>query len=112
MGNGRYADKLTYEQWFIFNKTNRGHLNFLETVTIVCFLILVTGVELPEVAIALGGIYGLFRPLFFLKNRLIGFIPGVLCTFGLFGTALYTCSVAHAEILALSGDAKPVAHAP
>ena len=93
-GSGVYADKLTYEQWFTWNKSNRGHLNFLETVTIVCFLVLVTGIEMPWTAITLGSIYGAFRPLFFLKNRLFGFIPGVLCTFMLFGTSLYTCMTA------------------
>ena len=69
----------------------RGHGNFVETVAIVTFLVLVTGIELPWVAIALGGTYGAFRPLFFMKNRLVGFVPGVLCMFGLFGTSLYTC---------------------
>ena len=29
-GNGIYADKLSYEDWYKFNKKQRGHLNFLE----------------------------------------------------------------------------------
>ena len=90
-GSGRYSDKLTYEEWVNFNKAQRGHLNFLETVTIVCFLVLVTGLVMPWAAMILGGIYGAFRPLFFLRNRLVGFIPGVLCLFSLFGTSLYSC---------------------
>ena len=98
-GNGVYSDKLTYEQWFTWNKANRGHLNFLETVSIVCFLVLVTGIELPWTAITLGSIYGAFRPLYFLNNRLIGFVPGVLCIFCLFATSLYTCFVAWSATL-------------
>ena len=30
MGNGWFADKLTYEQWFLFNLDQRAHKNFLE----------------------------------------------------------------------------------
>ena len=97
MGSGRYSDKFTYEQWFSWNRLQRGHLNFLETVTIVCFLTLITGMELPWLAIGLCGTYGLFRPLFFMKNRLVGFVPGVLCTFGLFFASLYTCFVAYGK---------------
>ncbi len=74
-GNGVYADKLTYEEWFRFNKVNRGHLNFLESVTIVTFVILVSGLEFPRAAVILGSLYALFRPLYFLQNRFIGFLP-------------------------------------
>ena len=91
MGNGTYADKLTYEDWVKFAKAQRGHLNMLETVTIVVFLVLVTGLEFPMTACALGSIYGLFRPLYFMQNRLFGFVPGVVCLFALSGTSMYTC---------------------
>ena len=64
-GNGVYSEKLTYEHWHLFNRAQRGHLNFLESVTIVRFLVLVTGLEMPWVAIALGSIYAAFRPLYF-----------------------------------------------
>ena len=90
IGCGVYSDKLSYADWFRWNKINRGHLNFLETVTIVTFLTLVTGLYMPWTAIVLGGTYGAFRPFYFLNNRLIGFVPGVLCTFGLFFTSLYS----------------------
>ena len=29
-GYGVYSDKLSYEDWIRWNKTNRGHLNSLE----------------------------------------------------------------------------------
>ena len=80
-------------------------MNFIESVTIVCFLVLVTGIYMPWTAIALGSIYGAFRPLFFLKNRLFGFIPGVFCMFTLFGTSLYTCYEAYRQVENLK-DAK------
>ena len=104
-GAGRYSEKLSYHDYIYFNKMQRGHLNFLETVTIVTFLTLVTGLELPWTACALGGIYGAFRPLFFLKNRLIGFIPGVLCLFSLFFTSLYSCYQAYTKMFDMQ-DAK------
>ena len=106
-GAGRFSEKLSYHDWIYFNKTVRGHMNFIETVTIVTFLVLVTGIELPWTAITLGGIYGAFRPLFFMKNRLVGFIPGVLCLFGLFGTSLYTCYQAYLKLADLH-DAAPI----
>ena len=30
-GNGFYAAKLSYKDWYDYNNTVRGHLNFLET---------------------------------------------------------------------------------
>ena len=62
----------------------------LESVTIVAFLVLVSGLELPLTAMALGVVYGVFRPLYFMKNRAYGFLPGALATFGLMGTSLYS----------------------
>ncbi len=29
MGNGKYAQKLTYQQWYDFNSAQRAHYNFL-----------------------------------------------------------------------------------
>ena len=89
-GCGIYSDKLSYADWVRWNKANRGHLNFLETVTIVTFLTLVAGLTLPKTAIVLGGVYGVMRPFYFLNNRFVGFVPGAFCTFGLFITSLYS----------------------
>merc|ERR1719359_641262 len=34
MGNGIYADKLSYKDWFEFNLDQRCHKNYLESLTI------------------------------------------------------------------------------
>ena len=57
---------------------------------------LVTGLEFPYLAMTLGSLYGAFRPLYFLQNRLVGFVPGVLCLFGLMISSLYTCYLIYA----------------
>ena len=62
----------------------------LESVTIVVFLVLVSGLELPLTAIVLGAAYGVARPFYFMRNRAYGFVPGALATFGLMGTSLYS----------------------
>ena len=90
MGDGLYSQKLSYADWFTFKKAQRGHLNMLESVTIVCFLILVSGLSMPFTSVVLGSIYGVFRPLYFMENRAFGFIPGFLASWGLVGTSLYT----------------------
>ena len=65
-------------------------------MTVVCFMILVTGLEFPFLAMTLGSVYGAFRPLYFMKNRLVGFVPGVLCLFGLMISSIYTCYLFYA----------------
>ena len=90
MGDGLYSQKLSYADWLTFKKAQRSHLNMLESVTIVCFLILVSGLSMPFTSVVLGSIYGVFRPLYFMQNRAFGFLPGVLALCGLIGTSLYT----------------------
>jgi hypothetical protein len=36
-GQGRLADKLNDEQWFIFNNYRRAHMNYLEVFLFLCF---------------------------------------------------------------------------
>ena len=55
-GDGLYGDMLSYKDWFEFTLSQRGHKNFLEQVTIVCFLILVVGFVYPIVAITFAAI--------------------------------------------------------
>ena len=76
-GYGVYSDKLSYEDWIEWNKTNRSHLNSFDQITIVVFCILVTGLVLPKTAIVLGAFYGITRPLFFIKTAYAKG-PGVL----------------------------------
>lgn len=94
MGNGRFSTKkmISYKQWLELNKAQRGHLNFLEQITIVCTLVLVCGLEMPILAVIFGALYGIFRCLYFSRNRFIGFIPSIICQVVLALGALYSCS--------------------
>jgi glutathione S-transferase len=54
MGNGRYAQKLSYKEWFVFNNAQRAHYNFLEALDVVVLTNLVAGLYFPVAAIVLG----------------------------------------------------------
>ena len=76
MGNGRYAAKLSYKDWYIFNKAQRGHKNFLENLTITCVFLLVNGLANPKVSIALGSFLFVTRPLYMSSySRYFGYVP-------------------------------------
>ena len=56
-GDGMYADELlSYKEWFEFSLDQRGHKNFLEQVTIICFLICVIGLLYPIAALVFAAI--------------------------------------------------------
>ena len=57
MGSGRYAEKLSYEDWYKFGLAQRVHYNFLEQVTIVLLFLGVSGIQYPFVAGVLGLVY-------------------------------------------------------
>ena len=76
MGNGRYAAKLSYKDWYIFNKAQRGHKNFLENLTITCVFLLFNGLANPKVSIVLGSFLFVTRPLYMSSySRYFGYIP-------------------------------------
>ena len=54
MGNGVYAQKLNYKQWYEFNSAQRAHYNFLEWIATTIVLILVAGIYFPIPSAALG----------------------------------------------------------
>mmetsp|Transcript_41655 Transcript_41655/g.56587 ORF Transcript_41655/g.56587 Transcript_41655/m.56587 type:complete len:129 (-) Transcript_41655:91-477(-) len=60
-GNGYFANKLTYEQWFRFSLRVRCGENYIEMCYITCFLILVGGIFAPWVAVGLGVLMWLGR---------------------------------------------------
>lgn len=81
MGNGRYAEKLSYKDWFDFNNGQRAHYNFIEQVASTLFLILVAGLSLPWLAGAFGWAYFAGRVLYtfgYLKAGPKGRLVGVL----------------------------------
>jgi hypothetical protein len=55
-GTGRFAQELSYEQWFRFNVNQRLHLNFLETIIFftLSFLIISTRFPLTAAYLAVG----------------------------------------------------------
>ncbi len=64
MGNGRYAESLTYAEWFKFNNYQRTHYNYLESLTPVIIWILISCAYKPLAAAILGYIYLIGRLLY------------------------------------------------
>ncbi len=54
MGNGRYAEKLSYKAWYEYNSAQRAHYNFVEWIASTLLLIAVSGVYFPIPAASLG----------------------------------------------------------
>jgi hypothetical protein len=50
MGNGRFAQQLTYAEWLLFNNTQRGHQNMLETLPTFYGTLFGAGVFHPKLA--------------------------------------------------------------
>ena len=46
-GNGYYAQKLSYADWYNYNNTVRSHMNFLETAIPVAVMVLITSIFQP-----------------------------------------------------------------
>ena len=96
-GSGIYSRKLSYKDWFEFNLAQRAHLNFVEQVFFVCFLILVSGVKYPIYATGAGALYAVGRLLYAIgysskvEGRLIGFLVVSISLLGLFGMSIMTC---------------------
>ena len=81
MGSGRYSEKLSYKDWFNFNKAQRIHYHYLESVTCVVCWLLIAGIRYPIPAISFGAAYALGRLIFHIgyhvkgpRGRSIGFL--------------------------------------
>ena len=79
MGNGRYAERLDYKEWYDFNNRQRAHYNFIEHIVVILPFLLIGGIALPVVAGILGWIYFVGRIAYTIgyvkggpKGRLIG----------------------------------------
>ena len=57
MGSGRFADKLSDEQWLAFNNAQRAHGNYLEQLPAILLLLLVNGLTVPRLAVPMGVVY-------------------------------------------------------
>ena len=64
MGHGRFADKLSDEQWVAFNNAQRVHGNYIEQLPLVLILMLVGGLGAPRLAVPMGIMYMVGRYLY------------------------------------------------
>ena len=94
MGNGRYAEKLSYREWYEFNLSQRVHYNFIEHIASVLILLILGGIALPTAAGWLGWAYFIGRVFYTAgylmkgpKGRLVGALIVDLSFIGLVGVA-------------------------
>ncbi len=94
-GNGRYSQKLTYEQWYTFNNAQRTHYNYLESVTSVICWLLIGGIGYNWYAVGFGSAYLISRLIYTIgysvigpKGRFPGFLGSMICS-----TALFVLSI-------------------
>eukprot|EP00005_Dracoamoeba_jomungandri_P005421 CAMPEP_0174258656 /NCGR_PEP_ID=MMETSP0439-20130205/7616_1 /TAXON_ID=0 /ORGANISM="Stereomyxa ramosa, Strain Chinc5" /LENGTH=156 /DNA_ID=CAMNT_0015342247 /DNA_START=37 /DNA_END=507 /DNA_ORIENTATION=+ len=96
MGNGRYSQKLTHEQWLEFNNYQRAHYNYVEGAASIMTLELLAGLFYPKLSAIAGFVYVIGRALYAIgyrrngpQGRLIGalLLDGGIVT--LFGAAVY-----------------------
>src|SRR5438132_1566735 len=59
MGSGRFSEKLSYKEWYLFNNGQRIHYNYMEYVTCVLCWLLIGGVKYPWESIAFASIFAL-----------------------------------------------------
>lgn len=69
MGNGRFADKLSFDDWLAFNNAQRAHYNFIEGLPTILVLLLVSGLFCTKCTVLLGAVYFVGRALFGLGYR-------------------------------------------
>lgn len=96
-GNGRFAEKLTYKEWYEFNNAQRVHMNFVEQLPMILTIILVASLTQPLAALILSIAYFLLRLIYAIgyaakgpQFRAFGAVPNILVKLALFGLAFYT----------------------
>ena len=60
-GSGRYTIALGYKGWMEFNKAQRIHYNYLESISQILCMMFICGLEFPLVTAIIGGVYLLSR---------------------------------------------------
>uniref|UniRef100_A0A7S3IJ49 MAPEG family protein n=1 Tax=Strombidium inclinatum TaxID=197538 RepID=A0A7S3IJ49_9SPIT len=50
-GNGKYAQKFTYKQWYVMACHQRAHMNFVENLPLNLILLLVMGLYYPTITL-------------------------------------------------------------
>merc|ERR1711935_536261 len=94
-GDGRYSEKLTYEQWFNFNNAQRAHQNGVEQLPLYLVNLFLGGLFNPRAAALVGLLTLLCRVQYtvgYLKgpgSRLPGAILGTVANMLFLGYTLY-----------------------
>ena len=95
MGNGRYAERLDYKEWYDFNNRQRAHYNFIEHIVAVIPFLLIGGIALPIATGILGWVYFVGRIAYTLgyvrggpKGRLIGALTTDVAILGMWVTSV------------------------
>jgi len=57
MGQGRFSDKLTDDQWMQFNNAQRAHQNYVEGLPAIIAAILIAGITFPRLTFLCGVAY-------------------------------------------------------
>jgi len=96
MGNGRYAAKLTDEQWVDFNNAQRAHGNYVEAITPVMSTTLLCGLFYVRFAALCGFVHVLGRLMYAIgyrragsRGRYIALPLTILSYAGLFFATIY-----------------------
>jgi glutathione S-transferase len=64
MGQGRFADRLSDEDWITFNNAQRAHQNYLEALPLIITLVLVSGITYPRLAVFAAGLIIIGRQIY------------------------------------------------
>ena len=113
MGQGRFADKLSDEQWVAFNNAQRVHGNYVEQLPSTLLLLLVSGLGAPRVAVPMGALYIVGRALFGMgyrsngpRGRMLGSRLHSIATVVLLGTSVWTVWTMTGGVAGISNFAK------
>ena len=71
-GSGRYTMELGYEGWMNFNKAQRIHLNYMESIGQILTMMLVCGLYYTRTTAIIGGIYLLARVWYQVGYQILG----------------------------------------
>ena len=71
-GSGRYAMEAGYKGWMMFNKSQRIHYNYLESISQILCMMLTCGLYFPLTTAVIGAIYLLARIMFQVGYNLFG----------------------------------------
>jgi len=98
MGHGRFADKLTLNDWMDFCNNQRIHHNYLELVPIYLFGLLSGGLFYPQVSVVAGCMLMVARRIYGNRYRTagpnarhIGTLLDRLCALVMLGTTIIGC---------------------